>query len=145
MPHTRPGRDNVGIIDAFKLPSSVRGKQHKSRMLWCKITTLTDPFPSLLWSYAGLKTWFATITSIPLSHSSSYLLSSLPSSLGSYDSWIVEENVSPTFFIVIPRSGRGNWLAAVKPRSLPPLQYKKEHNESVKNQREDALKMMFAF
>ena len=47
------------------------------------------------------------------------LLLLLSSSLGSYcDSWTVRENVSPTFFIVIPkRSGRGDWLAAVMPRS----------------------------
>lgn len=61
------------------------------------------------------------------------LLSSLPSSLGSYcDSGIVKENVSPTFFIVIPRSGRGNWLAAVKPLSLFPPHHHHHLSSSTK-------------
>lgn len=45
-----------------------------------------------------------------------YLLSSLSSSLVRCDSRFVKENVSPTFFIVIPRSRSGDWIAAVKPR-----------------------------
>lgn len=46
-----------------------------------------------------------------------YLLSLSPPSPEWSETWTFRGNVSPTFFIVNPRSGSGNWLAAVKPRS----------------------------
>lgn len=61
-------------------------------------------------------------------------------SLGSFcEFWTARGNVSPTFFIVIPRSGEANWLAAVKLSPLAALLQWKKRKEKKRNNTKESV------